>query len=169
MKKSSKFIWITIIILVVLVLWFKRQMDHSWDSYQMPGAPALPVEKPVAATTTKPTPVTVVKQPTFTWSFRKTPRGDIAMTEITLTATYPDGAKIAKIIETIEGGCNEYSSPDKDVYAKSKMIMCYYAGIGRYYKVVKDNTGYAVMRKEFEEASPDYNPPVQEFKEVNRF
>ncbi len=168
-----KKIFITIIILftaIALVLaWYGPRYsgllkDHDHD---FPPPPALPVQQP--ATTTKPTPATVVKQPTFTWSFRKTPRGDIAMTEITLTAAYPAGAKVAKIIETIEGECNEYSSPNTDVYAKSKMIMCYYAGIGRYYKVVKDNTGYAVMRKEFEEASPDYNPPVQEFKEVNRF
>ena len=169
MKKSTKII-IIVVILVLIIAMRYNSMRNRLDI--VPAAPqdySVPPAQP--ATTTKPstTTTTVVGQPTFTWSFRKTPGGNIAMTEITLTATYPNGTKVAKAIETIEGGCNEYSSPDKDVYAKSIMIMCYHSGVGRDYKVVKDDKGYAVMRKEFEEASPGYNPPVQPYKEVKRF
>ncbi len=49
------------------------------------------------------------------------------------------------------------------------MIICYYAGLGRYYKVVEDRDGYAVQRRVFEEASPDYDPPPQAYETVVRF
>lgn len=107
--------------------------------------------------------------PTFTWSYVPSEKNEIPQSTISLTATYPNGAKHTKEVETIEGGCNEHPDPDKDVYKQSQMIICYYAGFGRYYKVIKAPTGYAVQRKEFEEASPDYNPPKQEFKTVATF
>lgn len=106
----------------------------------------------------------------FEWVYEsKDEKDGIPQTAISLVAHYTDGTTEKKLVDDIEGGCNEYSSPDKDVYTGSKMIICYYAGFGRYYKVVKAGDAYLVQRKEFEEASPDYNPPVQSFQTIVQF
>lgn len=78
-----------------------------------------------------------------------------------------NGTSQTKEIDTIEGSRNEYVSPDADVYAQSEMIICYYAGFGRYYKVVASGNGtYSVQRREFEEASPHYTPLVASFETI---
>lgn len=118
-----------------------------------------------------PTPVIPVGEPVFAWSYKAVPGNEeIPRTMVSLTATYPDGNKITKEIETVQGeSCNAYPEPDKDVYTKSEMIICYYAGLGHYYKVVEANGKYLVKRKMFEEASPDYNPPQAEFETLAEF
>jgi hypothetical protein len=108
-------------------------------------------------------------KPTFAWSYSESEENGIPHTEITLVAVYENGASQKKVIGRIEGGCNSYDDQDSDVYERSKMIICYYAGLGRYYKVVADGDAYLVQRKVFEEASPDYAPPVQEFETVATF
>jgi len=108
-------------------------------------------------------------QPTFSWSYRGFENADIPYTEISLTASYADGAPVTKVIETVEGNCNVYEEGDTDVYERSEMIICYYAGFGRYYKVVQNGEKYLVQRKEFEEASPDYNPPVDIYRTLQTF
>ncbi len=107
--------------------------------------------------------------PTFTWSYVESEADSITYSEISLTATYENDVTVTKRIDRIEGGCNEYAEPDSDVYEKSQMIICYYAGLGRYYKVVQEADGYVVLRKVFEEGTPDYTPPVEEYQVVTRF
>lgn len=108
--------------------------------------------------------------PVFTWEYKTSEDIDgIPQTEITLAAWYPGGMILRKGVDTIEGTCNEYPEPDVDVYGSSTMIICYYAGHGRYYKVVESNGAYLVQRKVFEEASPDYDPPVAAYETVVRF
>ena len=107
--------------------------------------------------------------PTFSWEYEPYETPYIPHTIISLTATYPDGTRVTKVIEDIEGGCNVFTEPDADVYENSTMIMCYYAGFGRYYKVIANGQGYSVERKEFEEASPDYNPPQPGYQSIVTF
>lgn len=118
-------------------------------------------------------PVSEVKNdrgtPTFTWSYESFESEMIPRTTVSLTARYEDGTVETKPVETIEGNCNEYTEPDADVYSKSTMIICYYAGFGRYYKVVEKNGEYQVLRKEFEEASPDYEPPIANYEVLVSF
>lgn len=123
--------------------------------------------------TPRPQPEPIVQAPkgapAFAWTYREFEQEEIPRTAISLEATYPDGTTLTKEIDTIEGGCNEYPEPDADVYPASTEIICYYAGFGRYYKVVEGEGGFLVQRKEFEEAAPDYDPPVQEFATLVRF
>ena len=106
----------------------------------------------------------------FEWVYEsKGEKDGIPQTTVSLAGHYVDGTSDKTYIDDIEGGCNEYASPDKDVYKGSTEIMCYYAGFGIYYKVVQSGEHYLVQKKEFEEASPDYNPPVQEFKTILQF
>lgn len=106
-------------------------------------------------------------EPTFSWSYSTDESGEIARTKITLRAMYFDGTSRTKEIDTVDGTCNTYPSPDDDVYPKSDQIICYYAGFGLYYKVVATGNGtYSVQRREFEEASPDYSPPVTGFETI---
>ncbi len=106
----------------------------------------------------------------FEWSYEaKGEKDGIPHTIVSLLARYTDGTTEKKQIDEIEGGCNEYVTPDKDVYSGSKMIICYYAGFGRYYKIVQSGVNYLVERKEFEEASPEYNPPIEDFQTIAQF
>jgi hypothetical protein len=103
---------------------------------------------------------------TFAWTYAPSDVDGIPHTAIGLDITFPDGTVRAKEIDDIEGGCNEYPEPDADAYAGSAMITCYYAGLGRYYKVVESGGKYLVQRRIFEEASPDYAPPELPFQTV---
>lgn len=107
--------------------------------------------------------------PTFTWSYREFENESIPYTEIVLTATYENASPDTRIIDTVEGNCNAYEPRDPDVYERSTMIICYYAGLGRYFKIVEGAEGYRVQRKVFEEASPDYAPPHQAYETITRF
>lgn len=124
--------------------------------------------EPVVA---EPTPIVEenLGEPTFLWSYLTGEVDSIPMTEISLTATYENGQTNTKLIDGIEGTCNEYPEPDADVYQNSTMIICYYAGLGHYFKIVKENGHYLVQRRVFEEASPDYDPPVEGFETIATF
>lgn len=110
-------------------------------------------------------------EPVFTWSYKSTgENGEIPRALVSLTANYSDGNIVTKEIETVQGGdCSAYPEPDKDIYPKSEMIICYYAGFGEYFKVVEADGKYLVKRREFGEASPDYNPPQAEFEVLAEF
>lgn len=108
-------------------------------------------------------------EPTFSWSYRSSERAGIPETDIILSAAYENGTTQTHVIDRIEGGCNEYEPRDSDAYERSTMIICYYAGLGRYYKIVERSDRYTVERKIFEEASPDYDPPRQEYEVVWQF
>ncbi|HRH55703.1 MAG TPA: hypothetical protein PK609_02450 [Candidatus Paceibacterota bacterium] len=107
--------------------------------------------------------------PSFEWSYKAFTENEIPYSRISLTAEYPNGATDRKEIDTIAGGCNEFIEPDADVYPQSTMIICYYAGLGHYYKVVEGDGAYLVQRKVFEEASPEYNPEPEEFEVIAQF
>ncbi|MBP9751012.1 MAG: hypothetical protein KBC95_04180 [Candidatus Peribacteraceae bacterium] len=111
---------------------------------------------------------TPTSPPAFAWSYEASSREDIPQTTISLTARYEDSTSNTKVVDTIEGDCNDVESP-ADAYAKSTMILCYYAGLGRYYKVIDASGSYLVQRKIFEEASPEYDPPELPFETIERF
>lgn len=107
--------------------------------------------------------------PTFTWKFSPHDEGEIPYTDIALEARYPDGTQRVAQLGTIEGGCNAYEPKDADAYERADMLICYYAGLGRYYKVVATGREYLVQRRIFEEGSPEYEPPVREYETIARF
>lgn len=109
---------------------------------------------------------TTTKNASFEWLYFSFEKDGIPQTTISLQASYDDGTTQTKEIGTVEGNCNVYDERDADIYPGSEMIICYYAGFGRYYKVVKSGSGYIVQRKEFEEVSPDYSPPIRGFETV---
>lgn len=109
----------------------------------------------------------VRSNPQFEWRYETSEKAQIPQTQISLIASYSDQTSKVKVIDMVEGSCNIYDKRDADVYIKSDEIICYYAGLGRYYKVVKAEDGFKVKRKIFEEASPEYNPPQQEFEIID--
>lgn len=122
-------------------------------------------ETPVPATET-PAPV---GDPTFTWEYAPYMKGEFPYVVVTLAATYPDGTLVKKQVGDVQGSsCNDYPEPDADVY-DSTMIICYFAGFGDYFKVVKVGNTFEVRHQEFGEASPDYEPPVMPYKTVATF
>lgn len=151
-----KIIFITVLVLLILGTSTYALVQYRED---VKGGPDTVLENAVVPE----------GEPIFLWEYSAYEIEGILHTRISLTASYPSGAAITKTIDDIEGGCNEYSELDEDVYRHSTMIICYYAGLGRYYKVIADGDGYVVQRKEFEEASPDYSPPQQEYQDIATF
>lgn len=129
------------------------------ERYGAPDAPSVPPEQESVP----------AGPPAFTWSYAASERDGIPYTEISLTARYEDGTSRTEALDTVEGSCNDYDAPASDSYAKSTMIICYYAGLGRYYKVVEEEGAYLVQRRVFEEAGPEYDSPVQAFETIARF
>ncbi len=123
--------------------------------------PAKPAQEPSASTPHG--------EPVFTWQYTDVPNPDFPKVRVSLTATYPDTTTITKELSTVDGSCNDYASPDKDIYQHSTMIICYAAGFGHYFKVVQTSNGYTVLHRTFEEGSPEYTPPETTFAPVAQF
>lgn len=107
--------------------------------------------------------------PTFTWSYREYMENEIPRTEVSLTASYGDTHTETFIVDRADGSCNEYEDERESIYEHSKMIICYGAGLGHYYKIVEEGDGYAIQRRVFEEASPDYAPEPEPFVTLMRY
>ena len=123
-------------------------------------------------TTETPKPLST-EAPIFEWKFEKAetlnPDG-LPAVEVYLQAAY-GGDAIAKLISTEPGGCNvvKDDTKEKDIAADSSVALCYAAGAGARFKVVKGESSYKVMKQEFEEGSPEYNPPIQSYKTIAEF
>lgn len=108
----------------------------------------------------------------FNWRFESadTLNGDgNPNTNVFLDAKYSDGEVVSKLVQVSHASCNELPENDLDTLAGTKNVQCYGAGFGFTFKIVKGENSYEVMKKEFEEGSPDYNPPVQKYEAVDEF
>ncbi len=110
------------------------------------------------------------RPPTFVWKFEEddslNPDGN-PQTNVILEVQYPNGVEMRRLaIDTTPGSCNELYDTELDSVPGSANIQCYYAGLGYVFKITKGESAYLVQRKEFEEGSPEYEPPVSEFKVV---
>ncbi len=113
-----------------------------------------------------------ITPPTFAWVFAEdhslNPDG-FPQTTVSLVATYPDGSVKDRLIDIVPGGCSILPDPEEGSLHGSSAVQCYYAGLGYRYRVVTGDTSYLVERKTFEEASPDYEPPQQEYETISEF
>lgn len=108
------------------------------------------------------------KEPVFSWRYEidDSLNGDgLPQTNVYLDVSYSN-RKIDKLIATVPGGCNDLPDKEKDSAPNSVVAQCYAAGYGDLFKIIKGSNAYLVMRKVFEEASPDYNPKPQEYEVV---
>jgi hypothetical protein len=114
----------------------------------------------------------IVGEPTFVWKYEndatQNPDG-FPQTVVSVVATYPNGASETKKIDTVDGSCNDLPDAEADSVPGTTAVQCYYAGFGYRFKITQGPASYLVQRKEFEEASPDYNPPVAEYEVVAEF
>lgn len=111
-------------------------------------------------------------EPTFTWKFEPadTLNGDgNPNTNVFLDAKYSDGEVTSKLIQVSHGSCNELPDADSDSLLGTTNVQCYGAGFGFTFKITKGENSYLVMKKEFEEGSPDYDPPEQSYEVVSEF
>lgn len=158
---NIKYFLITIVLLIVFIL------GYFWiKNYQV----FKEVNTGEGDSNLEENPVKGVGDPNFKWVFDyKDDNLDFPKTVISLTAEYEDGVILTKEIDTAQGSCNQYDKKDKDVYGKSEMAICYFAGYGHYYKIVKLDDSYLIQRRIFEEASPDYSPQVLPFETISEF
>lgn len=100
--------------------------------------------------------------PTFTWNFKQAkalnPDGN-PKTDVYLQVHYPGKPSLAKLIETVDGGCSILPDPEAGSVPGTSSIQCYYAGFGSTYKITKGETSYKIERKNFEEGDDSYTPP----------
>lgn len=105
----------------------------------------------------------------FTWLHKDSSDVDALFlkTDVSLIIKSQDGTQEEQKIATVEGSCNEMPV-ETPLALDSKQLLCYYAGFGYQFRVIGTDTGYEVQQRELEEASPDYNPPIADFKTVMR-
>lgn len=148
---------IVFIVFVGLALGFYALNNHIYNEKQG-DAPSVSTEPP-----------------TFSWRFENadTVNGDgNPNTNVFLDAKYDDGegiGQISQLIQVSHGSCNELPDADADTLAGTTNVQCYGAGLGFTFKIIKGDKSYLVMKKEFDEGSPDYNPPAQEYKVIAEF
>lgn len=106
----------------------------------------------------------------FVWRFEEAdslnPDG-MPETEICLDVTYTDGSVVTELVDTTHASCNALPDTDADSVPGTSNIQCYGAGLGYRFKITRGEESYLVQRKMFEEASPEYEPPVQEYETVS--
>ena len=108
----------------------------------------------------------------FDWRFKEADsvNGDgNPNTNVFLDAKYSDGEVVSELVQVSHGSCNELPETNNDTLSGTKNVQCYGAGFGFTFKIVKGEDSYEVMKKEFEEGSPDYDPPIQDYKVVKEF
>lgn len=157
--------WILYILLLLLVVAGIVAIIRISDAYMSESARVEAEDEPQEVNVP-------LGEPSFEWSYASFMEDEIPRTTVSLIARYSGGTVEEKKIDTIQGvqdGCNAYPEPDADVYPKSEMIICYYAGLGQYFKVVESRDTYVVQRKIFEEGTPDYSPEPEPFTTVAEF
>lgn len=122
--------------------------------------------------TDTPKPEDRTDRPIFNWRYEEAstlnPDGNPS-TNVFLDVNYPNKTTLSKLIQNEPGSCNSLPDAEPGSVPNSVSIQCYYAGFGAKYKIVLVSTSYQIQKKEFEEGSPDYNPPEQQYKTVAEF
>ncbi len=127
-------------------------------------APAPAAHEPVAEDLTE--------APAFAWTFADSASLNLdgnPQTDVFLTATHADGTVETKQVDTVPGGCSVLPDLEEGSIEGAPAAQCYYAGLGQRYRIVEGDREYAVERKVFEEASPEHEPPQEEYERVASF
>lgn len=114
-------------------------------------------------------PIVTISEPVFSWRYEADDslNGDgLPQTNVYLETSYSSLKKTSKLVATVPGSCNDLPDREKDSALNSSVAQCYAAGYGDLFKITKGERSYLVMRRVFEEGSPEYNPPVQPYKVV---
>ncbi|MBP7831708.1 MAG: hypothetical protein KA028_01690 [Candidatus Pacebacteria bacterium] len=169
MENRNKFLLIALIIIIALFIIFRKPATAPTDVEQVGQNQTGPMTESVAPTA-------------FAWRYEAAPTNNpdgIPQTKVFVDVMYPVTATAAattesKLVDTTDGSCFDHNPSNagtaqddtKDKVAGTKVIQCYAAGFGYYFKIVRNGTSYEIMRKEFAEASPDFNPPEQPFVKI---
>jgi hypothetical protein len=105
----------------------------------------------------------------FSWKFEEAKTLNLdsnPQTNLYVEIKYPNDEVESKLVATTDGSCNELPEADKDSFSNTTNVQCYYAGFGYRFKIVKRDNAYLVEQQEFEEGTPDYDPPTQQYKVV---
>lgn len=157
MTLKEFFLGRALVLLVVLFLGFAFFVYQAYFTARTPE----PVPDPVVQQSTQP--------PTFAWTFEDddmlNPDGN-PQTNIFLEATYSDGTLRKELIDTVPSSCTTLPDPEEGSVPNTSAVQCYGAGLGYVYKITEGEQSYRVERKQFEEASPEYEPPVSEYEVI---
>lgn len=157
MIRQQKIVLIVLLLIAALVAGFYALNNYIYEEKQGDGIVTQPSQ---------------TETPTFTWRFEPadTLNGDgNPNTDVFLDAKYSNGEVRSKLIQVSHGSCNELPDADSDSLSGTTNVQCYGAGFGFTFKITKGENSYLVMKKEFEEGSPDYDPPVQSYEVVSEF
>lgn len=116
------------------------------------------------------TQATSLKATAFEWRYEEggVDRDGLPKTRVFLDVRYENEKLVPVEVDEVQGSCNEVdaSSDDRDMVKGTSKIQCYAAGYGEWYKIIKADNLYQVVRKYFEEGSPEYDPPEQPYEVV---
>jgi hypothetical protein len=164
MENRNKIILSILIIIIALFIIFKKPATAPTDVEQVGQNQPGPKTETVSPTS-------------FSWHYEpattNNPDG-IPQTKVFVDMTYPSTGLISTLVDTTDGSCFDHNQSNagtaeddtKDKVAGTKVIQCYAAGFGYYFKIVRGERSYEIMRKEFAEASPDFNPPEQPYVKI---
>ena len=159
---QKKIIGIIFFVLIVVAIIIKiGYLDRPEYVTQLPEAEKVTLIEPVSTATS------------FTWRYEdgaKDPDG-FPYTRIFLDVTYDNQKVISEMVDEVQGSCNivDPAEDDKDKVAGMTKIQCYAAGFGEWYKIVKGDDSYEILRKYFVEAEPDVVPPEYKYETVAEF
>ncbi|HRH31282.1 MAG TPA: hypothetical protein PK950_01320 [Candidatus Paceibacterota bacterium] len=168
MKPRNRALIVVLIIIIALFIIFRKPATAPTDVEQVGQNQTGPMTESVAPTA-------------FAWRYEAAPTNNpdgIPQTKVFVDVTYPSASGTAapdtKLVDTTDGSCFPYEGrytgtaqdENKDIVAGTKVIQCYAAGFGYYFKIVRGERSYEIMRKEFAEASPEFNPPEQPFVKI---
>lgn len=109
----------------------------------------------------------------FDWKYEKSDSLNLdgnPNTNVLLEIKYENGIIQNKLIDTVPMGCNILPDTKEEIIAPNSTItQCYGAGLGYWYKITKGNDSYKVERKTFEEALPDFEPPLYQYEVISEF
>jgi len=118
-------------------------------------------------------PSTDPQNPVFSWLYEEVEDEEYPKTDVVLAVDYGNENSSRYRIETVTGSCNQvdednYSSDEYEatITKNSSIILCYYAGFGRVFRVIDQGNNYIVQGKNIEEGTPDYNPPETPFETI---
>lgn len=182
MSKAKFFTICVLIVLLMGVLFYSSMSDKNTDqnatSTAISGANDRGMDSINSGNTntgtntnTSASPKTIVlkaKPVSFTWDTKivtDKPETGTVESQVNLIATFADKSTQKVEVGVFGGSCN-LQDIDVKLALNSKQLTCYFAGAGDNFRVVEANGKFMVQRQEFEEGSPDYNPPIQKFETV---
>lgn len=162
MKTNTKImIGIVVVVAAVIIIVFTKGNSAKKESIE------------TVAEVTETTVMGTSPLSTFAWRYEKGAEDldGLPKTIIFLDTTYQNGKVVTIQVEEVQGSCNDVDplKEDTDMVEGTIKVLCYAAGFGEQYKIVKGAESYQIVRKYIEEGDPEVKPTVFQYEKIVEF